>query len=91
MNAIERCKKHTGLIIIERVIVENFVTFDEDGNPPEDSDDWMNNPVQWYGPQERVIIVTCSDCGFEQFYGPRAKFPKWVQEAWDKLLKVQCR
>ncbi len=82
--------EHKDLTIIERVIVENFVTF-SDGKPPEDSDDWTGNPVLWYNPQPMVMIVNCSDCGFERFYVPHAKRPKWVQAAWDALLKTQLR
>lgn len=84
------CKKHESLTFIERVFVENFVTF-EDGKPPSNSDDWTTDPIMWHNPQPVVIIVTCPDCGYERFFGPRAKMPKWVQSAWDELKKVQNR
>ena len=79
--------KHGDLIIIERVIVEKFFHFD-DGKPPKEGREWDGDPVLWFNPQPLVMIVTCPDCGFERFYGPQAKRPKWVQAAWKALEDV---
>jgi len=84
----KRCKQHQNFILIERVVVENFFHF-EDGEPL-DTNDWKNEPVQWYSPRRLVLTVMCQDCGFEHFYGPDVKLPKWVQKAWDSLQQTEC-
>ncbi len=77
-----RCQ-HKNFKIIEHQSTETCFDF-SDGKPPEKGyRSWESDPIT------DCIEVACYDCDFQQFYGPHAKRPKWVQHAWDALLAEQ--
>ncbi len=74
--------QHKNLKIVERKVFEIHYEFN-DGEPPQD---WEG---QEFDPVLSGFEVRCWDCDFEQFYGVKAKRPKWVQEAWDALNRLR--
>ena len=75
--------RHVNLTIMERSIVETYYEF-EDGEPLENG-----YPDREYNPVLVGIEVQCQDCNFWQFYGLKAKRPKWVQKAQERLIEEQ--
>ncbi len=73
--------QHGNIIIVDRKVIEVRFYF-EDGKPP--SKYSVENRSD---PMPAGIEVECQDCGFWKFYGNQAKRPKWVQDAWDRLIE----
>jgi hypothetical protein len=81
-----QCKQHKTLTIIERVFIENVIRIEE-GELYDGETDWYGDVVLWHYPHLVSTTVTCSDCGFERIYGPRATLPKWVKKHLQKELQ----
>ena len=75
--------KHKNFTLYEYTTVSTSFQF-EDGNPPEDGIGWHSDPAP-----TGEISVTCEDCGFNKKYGHHTRAPKWIQDAWEKLMEEQ--
>jgi hypothetical protein len=73
--------QHGNIIIVERRVVEVRYYFEGGKPPPKGS---VNNESD---PMAAGIEVECQDCGLWKFYGVQAKRPKWVRDAWEKLIE----
>lgn len=73
--------KHANFTIYEHVSASTSYAF-KDGNPPEHG--WGSEPVP-----TGEITVCCDDCEFEKKYR-HSHAPKWIQDAWERLMEEQA-
>jgi len=77
--------KHKNFALYEHVSVSTAFHF-TDGKPPKDGIGWSSDPVP-----TGEITVCCEDCDFERKYKHYTKAPKWIQDAWERLMEEQSR